>query len=158
MKNKIVLNLILLFSIFALLAAYYIEYILGHKPCNLCLIERIPYILTIIVITTYLIIKKFQKVIFLLISFIFFCLTLVSFYHFGIEQGFFIESQVCNLNSETKALTKDQILSELKEKSISCKEVSFKIIGFSLATINTLLSLLISIITLKIYLDYEKNK
>ena len=44
-KNKSILNIIFLFSIFALLAAYFIEYILGHQPCNLCLIERIPYII-----------------------------------------------------------------------------------------------------------------
>ena len=61
-KNKIILNLILLFSIFALLTAYFIQYVLGHQPCNLCLIERVPYILTIIIITLTLIFKKFEKI------------------------------------------------------------------------------------------------
>ena len=49
-KNKKTLNLILLFSVFALIFAYFIQYVLGHQPCNLCLIERIPYIISIIVI------------------------------------------------------------------------------------------------------------
>ena len=39
-KNKTALNLILIFSIFALVSAYFVQYILGHKPCNLCLISR----------------------------------------------------------------------------------------------------------------------
>jgi disulfide bond formation protein DsbB len=55
-KNKITLNLILLFSIFALVTAYFVQYILGHKPCNLCLIERLPYIFSIIIISLGLII------------------------------------------------------------------------------------------------------
>jgi disulfide bond formation protein DsbB len=62
-KNKITLNLILLFSIFALVTAYFVQYILGHKPCNLCLIERLPYIFSIIIISLGLIIKKFKKAI-----------------------------------------------------------------------------------------------
>ena len=41
---------ILFFSIFAILFAYYVEFVLGHKPCNLCLLERIPYILAILII------------------------------------------------------------------------------------------------------------
>ena len=156
-KNKNILNIILIFSIFALLAAYFIEYILGHQPCNLCLIERIPYILIIIISLIY-IFKKNEKIYIILLSLIFISATLISFYHFGIEQGFIEESLVCDLNNENKNLTKEELLKELKEKTISCKDVTFRILGLSLATINTIISLLFSIITLKIFLNYEKNK
>ena len=157
-KNKNILNIIFLFSIFALLTAYFIEYILGHQPCNLCLIERIPYILTIIIISLIYIFKKNEKIYIILLSLIFIFATLISFYHFGIEQGFIEESLICDLNNENKSLTKEELLKELKEKTISCKDVTFKILGLSLATINTIISLLFSIITLKIFLNYEKNK
>ena len=157
-KNKNILNIIFLFSIFALLTAYFIEYILGHQPCNLCLIERIPYILTIIIISLIYIFKKNEKIYIILLSLIFISATLISFYHFGIEQGFIEESLVCDLNNENKNLTKEELLKELKEKTISCKDVTFRILGLSLATINTIISLLFSIITLKIFLNYEKNK
>ena len=156
-KNKTTLNLILLFSIFALLAAYFIQYVLGHQPCNLCLIERIPYILTIIIITLILIFKKFEKVFLLLLTLIFVAATLISFYHFGIEQGFIKESLVCDLNVQTNSLTKEDLLKELKTKTISCKDVTFKIIGLSLASINIIISLILSVITLKLFLNYEKN-
>ena len=156
-KNRTTLNLILLFSIFVLLAAYFIQYVLGHQPCNLCLIERIPYILTIIIITLILIFKKFEKVFLLLLTLIFVAATLISFYHFGIEQGFIKESLVCDLESQTNSFTKEDLLKELKTKTISCKDVTFKIIGLSLASINIIISLILSVITLKLFLNYEKN-
>ena len=156
-KNKTTLNLILLFSIFVLLAAYLIQYVLGHQPCNLCLIERIPYILTIIIITLILIFKKFEKIFLLLLTLIFVAATLISFYHFGIEQGFIKESLVCDLKVQTNSLTKEDLLKELKTKTISCKDVTFKIIGLSLTSINIIISLILSVITLKLFLNYEKN-
>jgi disulfide bond formation protein DsbB len=157
-KNKTLLNIILLFSIFALLCAYYIQYVLGHMPCNLCLLERLPYVAAIIIITLFLILKKFEKIVFILLGLIFFGASILSFYHFGIEQGFFEESMVCNLNSEIKDITKENLLKELKKKTISCKIVTFKILGLSLASINTFLSLALSFITIKKFLKYEKNK
>ena len=146
------------FSFFALTAAYFIQYVLGHQPCNLCLIERIPYILVIIIITFCLFLKKSEKISLIIISLIFFLATLVSFYHFSIEQGFFKESLVCDLDSQVKILTPEEILKELKEKTITCKDVTFKVLGFSLATINTIISLILSVIMLKKFLNYEKNK
>ena len=157
-KNKTIFNLISLFSIFALLSAYFIQYILGHQPCNLCLIERIPYILTIVIITLSFIIKKYEKIYLILLSLIFITAAFISFYHFGIEQGFIEESLVCNLNNPSNSLTTEDLLKELKEKTISCKDVTFKILGLSLATINTIISMSLSIILIKIFLNYGKNK
>ena len=156
-KNKTTLNLILLFSIFALTTAYFIEYVLGHKPCNLCLIERLPYILAIIIISLGLILKKFEKTIIIFLILIFVAATIISFYHFGIEQGFFKESLVCKLDNNIN-LSKDDLLKELQKETISCKDVSFRIFGFSLATINTIISLILSVINIKLFLNYEKNK
>jgi len=157
-KNKTILNLILLFSIFALLTAYFIQYVLGHQPCNLCLIERIPYILTIIIITLTLIFKKFEKICLIILALVFVSAMFISIYHFGIEQGFINESLVCDLKNKSGSLTTEDLLKELKEKTISCKDVTFKIFGLSLATINIIISLILSIIITKIFFNYEKNK
>jgi len=156
-KYKRLLNFILLWCVFAFTAAYFIQYVLGHQPCNLCLIERIPYILVIIIISSCLFTKKFEKISLVTISVIFFSATIISFYHFGIEQGFIKESLVCDLNSENSILTKEALLNQLKERVISCKDVTFKILGLSLATINFIISLILSIITMNIFLNYEKN-
>ena len=156
-KNKKTLYLVLLFSFFALIAAYFVQYILGHQPCNLCLIERIPYMIVIVFILLLFFLKKYEKFFLISLSLIFFLATLISFYHLGIEQGFFEESLVCDLNDGQKALTTEELLKELNEKTISCKDVSFKILGLSLATFNTIISFILSVILFKTYLTYEKK-
>ena len=157
-KNKITFSLILIFSIFALVSAYFIQHILGHKPCNLCLIERLPYIFAIIIISLGLILKKFEKAIIVLLILIFLAATIISFYHFGIEQDFFKESLVCNLDGNITNLSKEDLIKELQQQTVSCKDVSFRIFGLSLATINTIISLILSVITIKLFLNYEKNE
>jgi len=156
--QKTTLHLILLFSIFALSAAYYIEYILGHQPCNLCLIERIPYVVSIVIILLFIFIQKFKGFFLIILSITFIIASIISFYHFGIEQGFIKESLVCDLNSNNTDLTKEALLNQLKKVTVSCKDATFKILGLSLATINIFTSLIIVTITIKLFLTYEKNK
>ena len=157
-KNKTIFNSILLFSIFALIAAYFIQYVLKHQPCNLCLIERIPYIFSIIVISICFFTKKFEKFSLIILSLIFFSATLIAFYHFGVEQGFVKESLVCNLSNESKDLSKEALLNQLKNVPVSCKDVTFRIFGLSLATFNIFINLIFSVITMKLFLTYEKNR
>jgi len=157
-KNKTIFNLILLFSVFALIAAYFIQYVLKHEPCNLCLIERMPYFFSIIIIIFCLFTEKFEKLSLIILSLIFFSATLIAFYHFGIEQGFIKESLVCDLSNKSNNLSKEALLNELKTMSVSCKDVTFKIFGLSLATFNIFISLILSVITIKLFLTYEKNR
>ena len=156
-KYKKTLNLILIFSIFALLSAYFIQYILGHQPCNLCLIERVPYAIVIITIFFCLFFQKFEKITFIILSLTFFLLMLISLYHFGIEQGFVTESFVCDLDVKNNALTKEKVLEQLSKRAINCRDVTFRILGLSLATINIFISLILSVIAFKIFLNYGKN-
>jgi len=157
-KNRMIFSLILLFSIFALFAAYFIQYVLKHQPCNLCLIERIPYIFSVIIISICLFTKRFEKLSLIILSLIFFSATLIAFYHYGIEQGFIKESLVCDLNNEDNSISKEALLNQLKKMPISCRDVTFKIFGLSLATFNIFINLILGIITTKIFLNYEKNR
>ena len=156
-KNKFILILIMLFSIFALISAYFIQYILNHEPCNLCLIERIPYFLAIFLIILTMVSKRFEKIVLCLLSLVFIFGAIVSFYHFGIEQGFFSESLVCSLEKNNSNLSRIEILEQLKQTTVSCKNVTFRIFGLSLATINTIISLILSVITIKLFTNYDKN-
>ena len=158
MKNKTVLSVILFISIFALIAAYFVEYILGYKPCNLCLIERLPYFFAIIIIFLYLTINRFEKLIFIFLGLIFASGTILSFYHFGIEQGVFKESLVCVSNNEINILNKEDLLKDFQKTVVSCKDVEFTLFGLSLATINIIISFMLSVITFKLFLNYEKNR
>ena len=155
--NKLLLNGILVFSILSLSIAYFIQYALGHQPCNLCIIERIPYIASIILISLIFIINKYEKTISSIILVFFIFGAVVSFYHFGIEQSFFSESLICEL-SNNNPLNKEELLNQLKKAEIvSCKDVTFRFLGLSLATINTIISLILSGIMFKIIKNYGKN-
>ena len=156
-SNKLLLNGILVFSILSLSIAYFIQYVLGHKPCNLCIIERIPYIAAIILISLIFILNRYQKIISSLILIFFIFGVVVSFYHFGIEQGFFSESLICDLGNN-RSLNKEDLLNQLKKTEIvSCKDVTFRFLGLSLATINTVISLILSGIIIKVIKNYGKN-
>ena len=156
-NNKLFLNGILIFSIFSLLIAYFIQYVLGHKPCNLCIIERIPYLAAVILISLVFILNKYEKILLSVVLLFFIFGAVVSFYHFGIEQGFFSESLVCDLGN-SKNLSKDELLNQLKNSTVvSCKDVTFRLFGLSLATINTIISIVLSGIIIKIVKNYGKN-
>ena len=157
LNNKLLLNGILAFSILSLSIAYFIQYVLGHKPCNLCIIERIPYIAAIILISLVFILNKYQKIISSLILIFFIFGSVVSFYHFGIEQGFFSESLVCDLGN-SQPMNKEELLNQLKKaETVSCKDVTFRFLGLSLATINTIISIILSGIMIKVIKNYGKN-
>ena len=156
-KNKFILSTVLIFSIFALITAYFIQYILGHEPCNLCLIERIPYFTAVALISLVFFLNKYEKLISLIVGLFFIFGAIISFYHFGIEQGFFNESLVCFLETENKAISAEDLLKELKTKSVSCKDVVFRIFGLSLATLNTIISFVISVIMILTSINYGKN-
>ena len=158
LKAEFYLKIIFLFSFIALISAFFIEYVLGHQPCNLCLIERIPYGLSIMIIMAIFLIKKNQKFLVLLLILIFIFSFAISFYHFGIEQDFFKESSVCGVKSLTESITKEDLLKQLSEKTISCRDVTFRIFGLSLTSINIVISLLFIITLIKIFYNYEKNR
>ena len=157
-KNEFYLKIIFIFSLIALISTFFIEHILGHQPCNLCLLERIPYGLSIILIMIIFISKKNEKFFVLLLILIFIFSIAISIYHYGIEQGYFSESTVCGIKNFTENLTKEDLLKQLNEKNISCKDVTFKIFGLSLTSINIVINLIFIITLSKIYIKHEKNK
>ena len=156
-NKNLVIKLVFLVSIIALVSAFFIEYILGHQPCNLCILERFPYLIAIIIILFNYKFSQFEKFFILLLTIIFSIGTILSLYHLGIEQGFVQESLVCDLKSGSNLLSKDEILKQLQQKNVNCKDVTFKIFGLSLTSYNILISLLISVSTGKIYFNYDKN-
>ena len=157
-KNSLFLIIVLILLILSLISAFIIEYGLGHKPCKLCLYQRYPYYISILLLTSIFVLKKNIRIHFLLLSIVFFLGAIVAFYHFGIEQGFFEESTVCDTKNLNQVLSKEDLLKQLKQNTISCKDVTFRFLGLSLASINTIFSLILSYIFLTMFKNYEKNK
>ncbi len=158
LKIESYIKIIFIICLVSIISAYFIEYVLGHQPCNLCLIERIPYGLGIILIISNYILKKNEKIIILLLIIVFVFSLIISFYHFGIEQGFFEESAACGLKNTSNIISKEELLKQLQTKNVSCKDVTFRVFGFSLTTFNIFISLIIVIFLLKIFKNYEKFK
>tara|TARA_B100001123_G_scaffold348657_1_gene398221 strand:+ start:427 stop:906 length:480 start_codon:yes stop_codon:yes gene_type:complete len=159
MEKKIntTLIFILVALSFSIIAAYTIEYGLGHEPCKLCIYQRIPYFFSILLILNILLIKRYVKPSLLLLVLISLSGLILAFYHFGIEQGFFSESFVCEAQNLGNNLSKEEVLKQLEENTVSCKDVNFKVFGLSLASINAIFSFALSIIFVKLYKNYETN-
>ena len=157
-KIETYLKIIFLISLISIISAYFIEYILKHQPCSLCLIERIPYGLSIILIISNYVFRKNEQFIILLLILIFAFSFIISFYHFGIEQGFFEESAVCGIKNASDIISKEELLKQLQVKTVSCKDVTFRIFGFSLTTFNIIVSFFLLILLTKIFKNYEKFK
>ena len=152
------LKVVFIISLISLISAYFTEYILGHQPCNLCLMERIPYLLSVILIILSYLLKKNEQFIILLLILLFSFSFILSFYHFGIEQGFFKESAVCGVKNASDAISKEELLKQLQVRIISCKDVTFRIFGFSLTSFNMIVSLVLTFLLLKVFKNYEKFK
>ena len=156
LKIEVYLKLIFIISLISVFSAYFIQYILGHQPCNLCLLERIPYILSIILIVINYILKKNEKFFILLLIIVFIFSFTISVYHFGIEQGIFEESLICSIENNSTIISKEELLLELQRNSVSCKDVTFRIFGLSLTSINIIISLIILSFLIKIFIFYEE--
>ncbi len=158
LSKKNLFAVIFLISFIALVSAYFIEYILGHQPCNLCLYERIPYFLAILIVFINYKYNKLEKYIILSLAIIFLIATILSLYHLGIEQGFIQESLLCDLEKGANILDRDEILKQLQQKNISCKDVTFKIFGLSLTSYNIIISILLTITLIRFYFGYENSR
>ena len=145
--------IILIFSLFTILAALYIEHILLIPACKLCLYQRIPYILAIILCFFGYFFSKSKIWLYLLII-TFSGSIIISGYHLGIENGVFEEFSGCT-NENVNTINKSELLENLNNLLPNCKNVNFRIFGFSLATINFIISIALLTITIK-YLRNEK--
>ena len=144
--KKSLFLVIFLVSFIALISAYFIEFMLGYQPCNLCLYERIPYFLAILILLVNFKYNNLEKQVILFLAIIFFIATILSLYHLGIEQGLIQESLLCDLKKDANIIDKSEILKQLQHKNISCKDVAFKIFGLSLTSYNIIICLLLTIV------------
>ena len=150
-KKEKYFQILFILNVVILMSAYAIQYILGYQPCNLCLIERIPYGLAIIILILNYTFSKDEIFYIVLLLLIYFFSIIISIYHLGIEQGFIEESTIC-VSKNLEIITKEEILKSLQNLNISCKNVAFKFLGLSLTTYNIIISLFMFLISAKIYL------
>tara|TARA_B100002052_G_C15626284_1_gene481981 strand:+ start:256 stop:720 length:465 start_codon:yes stop_codon:yes gene_type:complete len=145
---------ILFFSIVSLLGAVYIEYILQEKPCKLCLYQRIPYLAAIFIsFFGYNFNKNLLWLYLLLIIFI--VSIFLSGYHAGIENNIFNEYSGCSVDN-LNLTNKTELLNSLKNSLPNCKDVNFRIFGLSLATLNFIISIIITVLIVNKIINEKK--
>ena len=148
-------SLVLFICIISLVSAVYIEYIMQQKPCKLCIYQRLPYLVAIFIcFFGYNFYKNFLWIYLLILTFV--ISTILSGYHVGIENNIFSEFSGCRNNS-LDITDKSKILESLSNNLPGCKDVNFRIFGLSLATINFVISIIISAISILI-IKNEKNR
>jgi disulfide bond formation protein DsbB len=152
-KNSYVI--IFFISLISIIFALYIEYVLKYQPCKLCIYQRLPYLTAIFVSFIGFNYSNNDKI--LIVTIMIFTLSaILSGYHFGIENNIFDELSACASGS-SDILNKSKLLESLnKNMPVNCKDATFKILGISLAAINTIFSILIVIFSIRT-LAYEKN-
>ena len=151
---KIFYLIIFTLSFFSLTAAFYIEYILGFKPCVLCFYQRIPYAIALLISLTAFFISN-RNILLIILGLAFLASFLLSGYHVSIEKGF-IEPIFSCTGENIKALEKEKILKSLNNIKPDCKDVDFSIFGISLATLNFIISFVLTIVIVYIF-KYAKK-
>ena len=141
-------------SFFSLIAALYVEYILGFKPCILCIYQRIPYAIAILVSLSAFLIGN-RNILLIILGLTFLAGILLSGYHVSIEKGI-IEPLFSCTGENIKALEKEEILKSLNNIQPDCKDVDFSIFGVSLATLNFIISFVLTIVIVYIF-KYAKK-
>ena len=141
-------------SFFSLAVAFYLEYILGFKPCILCVYQRIPYAIAILISLSALFIGN-RNILLIILVLTFLAGILLSGYHLSIEKGI-IEPLFSCTGENIKALDKEEILKSLNNIQPDCKDVDFSIFGVSLATLNFIISFVITIVIVYIF-NYAKK-
>ena len=141
-------------SFFSLAAAFYIEYILGFKPCILCVYQRIPYAIALLISLTVFFVGN-RNILLIILGLTFLAGILLSGYHVSIEKGF-IEPIFSCTGENIKALDKEKILKSLNNIKPDCNDVDFSIFGISLATLNFIISFVLTIVIVYIF-KYAKK-
>jgi len=132
-------QLIFIFSILAICFAFFLQYFLGHQPCKLCIYQRIPYYIVVLVSVLYLFFKKYFKIYYSLLIFLLLSEFFISNYHtlstFGI-----LNYSGCESATLPKDITKlkDALMSD--SLVVNCSNANLKFFGVPLSVYNSLFS------------------
>tara|TARA_E500000075_G_scaffold105749_1_gene98315 strand:+ start:838 stop:1332 length:495 start_codon:yes stop_codon:yes gene_type:complete len=152
-----VFSIIGIYSVLVLISVYFMEFVLGWKPCELCLLQRYPYFIIILISIAFIIAKiKKKKIspklaIFLIVAPIFSGL-LIALYHYGIENSYWRNISGCSDQLSNIDINTENLLSGLSEIKPNCSD-PIKIFGISISGYNILSNILMILI---IFVGWKK--
>ncbi len=154
LNSKIIFNLIFIFSFLSISFALFLEFFLGFMPCTLCIYQRIPYYLLIVIGFINIFSKKYFAYLYLLAITLIFIELILSGYHslvtFEIVNYSGCESAVLpsDITKLKEALLNDNLV-------VDCSNANLKYFGIPLSVYNFLFS---SIFLILIILNANKKK
>lgn len=159
-KSLSIIQIIGILSLFFLVSAYFLQYILGVQPCKLCIYQRIPYVVLVVLASLEFIgfIKNHHHTAMLVFCRLIILLEIfLAIYHVGIERDIFREVIPCKVEKSVTPVTADSLRAQIyNNKEVSCKEVSIRIFGLSLAEINVILALFLFLLTFNVFFKSHK--
>ncbi len=156
LNSKNIFFLVVLFSTFAILSAFFMQYILGHAPCKLCTYQRIPYYIIILIGLVSFFFPKTIKPSFFLLILLLIAEFLISNYH-TLSTYEIISYSGCesakipsDINQLKEALMSDTLI-------VSCSNTNLKYFGIPLSIYNSFFSFMFLII-ITFYANKEKSQ
>ena len=143
---------------FTLLAsAISLEFFYDLAPCKLCIWQRWPHVIIVVVMLLGLSGPK-KTWILLLISLSAIVTGSIGFHHTGIEQGWWSGPTGCSsqFGSETNISTLTKLL--LETPVVKCDEIVWSLFNISMASWNSLVSFLIAIFSFLSWLNIINKK
>ena len=156
LNSKNIFYLTILFSISAILSAFFMQYVLGHAPCKLCIYQRIPYYLIILIGLVTFFFPKIIKISSLLLILLLIAEFLISNYHTLTTYGIIAyngcqSAEIPNdINKLKEALMSDTLI-------VNCSNANLKYFGIPLSLYNSFFSLMF-LILMVFYGRKEKKK
>lgn len=129
-------------SVFALIVAYYVEYIMHITPCPLCIYQRFPYLILIKLSITALIIKGISKYTTVCVILTLLCASLLAGYHTAIERGIVEPSALCATLIRIPPHLSVHAVKEIFENQpiATCTQAPLRIFSLSMTEWNLLLN------------------
>jgi len=140
--------IVFIISSIIIVSAYILEYIYNFPPCKLCIYQRIPYFLILVVCATSFL-MEYRNIHFYAIFFLFFSSFLIASFHSLVERGLIEYNSGCSSSINDFESIED-LRNHLESVALTkCDEIIFSIMGLSLANINSLISF--SLVLFNIY-------
>ena len=144
-NSKNIFYLAVLFSIFAISSAFFMQYVLGHGPCKLCTYQRIPYYIIILIGLITFLFPKIIKITSFLLIFLLLAEFLASNYHTlsTFEVISYSGCQSADIPSDINVL-KEALMSDTL--IVNCSNANLKYFGIPLSIYNSFFSLMFLIV------------
>ena len=147
-------------SLAMLIFALVSEYVYGYQPCSLCIQQRYPHVLIVVLCLIIFTLKKKISTIYVLNILLIGISIILAFYHVGVENNIFLGPESCAPYDLSKNLDKspEVLLNEILAKPmISCNTVSWSFLNLSMASWNLIFSLILFFSWIFSFIKLTKN-